>query len=332
LTVIWSLARVAPGRCAGVLATSRVARALAWVALACATGWLVRGEILRPELPEGVTVTTDLVYREAGGRLVRLDVYTPAGPAPRSGRPVVVAVHGGGWRGGGKSDFGRSLAVLARSGLVVVAVDYRLSRPGSPSWPENLDDVRAAVEWVGVHAPEFGIDPERLALMGASAGAHLALLAGLDQARAVTVDSFARNSRGRPIKIRALIDFYGPTDLRSLTSAGAASAGLMLGGAPGEVPALYDEAAPLRRVGRESPPVLIVHGSDDLLVPIDQSKALGAALERAGVANAVIVVDGARHGFGLQAGSRDLVPDVLAFLANAWKDGIQTSSRLVQAP
>jgi acetyl esterase/lipase len=323
----------------GAVLSAAPARALAWVALAGATGLLVRAEVQRSELPEGVRSTTDLVYRVSGVRRARLDVYRPAGPAPPGGWPVLVAVHGGGWRGGSKGAYGRDLARrLVPRGLAVVAVDYKLSYPGAPAWPENLNDVRHAVRWVRDHAGTFGIDPDRLALMGASAGAHLALLAALEAAgqaggegRAgaapVTAGEGFRKHSGSQNPIRAVIDFYGPTDLRALRSARAATGepvGLLLGGSPGEVPGRYDAASPVRLVSPAAPPVLIVHGTEDALVPLDQSRELAAALDRAGVPHRLIVVDGARHGFGPEAGSKDLVPEILAFLGAAWNYKLQT--------
>lgn len=296
----------------GSLGTAAPVRVLAWLALAGATGLLVRAEVVRRQGPEGVRVFADLVYREAGGRPLRLDVYIPDGPAPSAGRPALLAIHGGGWRGGGKGDYGRTVAPLARHGLVVVAVDYRLSRPGAPSWPGNLDDVREALRWVRLHAADYGIDPERVALIGASAGGHLALLL------ATTPDPSDPNPAP---SVRAVIDFYGPTDLRAQYSQRTAARGsiaLMLGGTPEEVPARYDGASPWRRVAPGFPPVLIVHGTDDALVPMGQSLLLAAALSRSHVPHRRIAVGGARHGFGLQVGARDLVPDILAFLKSVW--------------
>lgn len=294
------------------LGMAATVRALAWLALAGATGVLVRAEVRRPERTEGVRVFSDLVYREDGGRRLRLDVYVPEGDTPPGGRPALLAIHGGGWRGGGKGDYGRTLAPLARRGLVVVAVDYRLSRPGAPSWPGNLDDVREALRWVRRHAADYGIDPDRVAAIGASAGAHLALLLGTTP---------GPGADPQPRALRALIDFYGPTDLRTHfdeRTAANGSIGLMLGGTPAEVPARYEDASPLRHVAPGLPPVLIVHGTDDALVPSGQSSSFAAALGRAGVPYRVIAVGGARHGFGLRVGARDLTPDILAFLENIW--------------
>jgi acetyl esterase/lipase len=129
-------------------------RVLAWGALLGATGLLVRAEVERPHLPEGVVAYTDLVYRRDGDRRARLDVYVPDRPPPPGGRPAVLAIHGGGWRGGSKTAYGRMAAALARRGYVVVAVDYALSKPGTPSWPTNLEDIRAAVRWLRRHADD----------------------------------------------------------------------------------------------------------------------------------------------------------------------------------
>lgn len=312
LQVVWSFG------------TSKAARAVAWLALIGATAALVRGEVNRPEGIEGVRVYTDLVYREHGGRRVRLDVYEPVEPAPKGGRPVLVAIHGGGWRGGSKSDYGRSLAPLVRQGLVVVAVDYRLSGPGAPSWPVNLEDVRASVRWVRRHASDYGIDPDRLALIGASAGGHLALLLG-------------NGSVDQRDSVCAVIDFYGPTDLAGLYASRTVAdgaLGLFLGGSPGEMPARYQTASPIRRIAPGGPPVLIVHGLDDTHVPLEQSRLLASALEKAGIPHRLIEIEGARHGFGLKAGSRDLVPDILAFLQAAWtrSTSSKTAGPLISRP
>lgn len=292
------------------IGTSPVVRALAWVGLIGASGLLVRGEVSRPDRPDDVRVVADLVYRSSVGRRGRLDVYLPEGAAPRGGRPALLAIHGGGWRGGGKADYGRSLVPLVRRGLVVVAVDYRLSRPGSPSWPENIDDVRAALRWVYDHAADFGIDRDRVAAIGSSAGGHLALLLATSDRPA-----------GRAAPVRAVIDFYGPTDLRTLFDSGTGadrSVGMLLGGTPETAPERFKAASPLSGVRPGLPPVLIVHGDDDPLVPAGQSRALAESLERAGVPHRLITIAGARHGFGLVAGNRDLVPDILAFLDGVW--------------
>lgn len=295
----------------------RAARVAAWLVVVAATGLLVRAETEQPALPEGVVVHNDLVYRRAGGRSARLDVYLPARRAPLGGRPAVIAIHGGGWRGGSKSACRPLATRLAQRGYVVFSVDYLLSRPGRPSWPENLADVRQAVRWVRTHAGDYGVDPNRIAALGASAGGHLAALLGTDPA----LRSRGRAGDAADATVQAVIDFYGPADLARLhdgPEAPTIALDLLIGAVPAAARSRYGEASPVQHVSADDSPMLLIHGSDDRLVPPDQSRRLSAALERAGVAHRLIVVAGARHGFGFRVGPRDLLPDVLAFLDSVW--------------
>jgi len=121
-----------------------------------------------------------------------------------------------------------------------------------------------------------------------------------------------------------VIDFYGPTDLRSLIDSRRETSGsihLFLGGGPDRFPGRFEAASPVRHVSHDDPPMLLIHGTDDALVPVSQSEALASALETAGVPHRLIVVEGARHGFDLEVGGRDLVPEIIAFLDASWKDG-----------
>jgi acetyl esterase/lipase len=287
---------------------TRGLRVAAWGVLAVVTGLLVHAEGQRPDRPRGITVSSNLVYREAGDHAPRLDLYAPRTPAPSEGRPAIVAIHGGGWRGGSKNDYGRSLVRLAEHGYVVAAIDYRLSRPGAPSWPANFDDVREAVRWLRRHAKEYSVDPDRIAALGSSAGGHLAALLG------TCPDDAAQ--------VQAVIDFYGPTDLLALydnRKRTTTALTLLLGGRPDECPARYESASPIHYISADDPPMLLIHGGDDALVPLDQSRALADALARAGVPHRLIVVENARHGFSLEVQGRDLLPEILAFLDSAWK-------------
>ena len=105
------------------------------------------------------TIQRDIVYRSVPGDVQRLDVLAPSGAAPIGGRPVVLAIHGGGWRRYGKTQYEAVVAPLLREGFVVVAPNYRLSGPGRPSFPIVLDELRDAVRWVRAHAEVFGGDP-----------------------------------------------------------------------------------------------------------------------------------------------------------------------------
>jgi dipeptidyl aminopeptidase/acylaminoacyl peptidase len=125
------------------------------------------------------------------------------------------------------------------------------------------------------------------------------------------------------------VDFYGPADLRGLLESRRETGGpihLFLGGGPDRFPGRFEAASPVRHVSSDDPPMLLIHGADDPLIPVAQSEALAATLEAAGVPHRLIVVEGARHGFDLKVGGRDLVPEVIAFLDDAWKDKERTKS------
>jgi acetyl esterase/lipase len=289
---------------------SLVVRVTGWAVVLAVTGALLRSQGPRAELPDGVRVDRDLGYGSATHDGGTLDLYRPQGPAPPGGWPVVVAIHGGGWRGGDKGPFGRSLTGLVRHGLAVAAVNYRLSRPDRPIWPANFEAVREAVRWIRHHAPQLGLDGQRIAALGASAGGHLAALLGTETEDPTTA-------------VAAVVDFYGPTDLPELCGPVAAPGGpvaLLLGTTAGAAPDLAHSASPAQRVTSRSAPMLIFHGRDDRLIPVEQSSRLANALEAAGVRHRLVLLDDAAHGFGLVVGGHDLTPEILAFLNRSWND------------
>ena len=266
-------------------------------------------------------VIRNLVYRTVGANSVRLDVYVPRpifrppGKQPRL--PAVLAIHGGSWIGGSKSLYGPQLARLAQAGYVVFAADYRLAKPGAPSWPEALDDLRAAVRWIRVHADEYHVDPERIVALGSSAGGCLALLLG---SLPPASDPGEVSSQ-----VQAVVSFYAPSDLGALVASRhlAHEPALLFTGIDDEHPrAILDHASPINHVSRDHVPTLLIHGTEDRWVPLEQSLRLDQALDEAGVSHRLLVVPGARHGFELVVKfpqTRNLLPEILAFLENVWQ-------------
>jgi acetyl esterase/lipase len=290
------------------------ARLVLWSLLLTATGYLVKAEVTRPDLPEGVLVRKGLIYRIDGERRVALDLYRPEGAPPRSGWPALVVIHGGGWRGGDRAEYGRSMAVLARHGMVVASIDYRLSKPGVPSWPKNLEDVRAAVRWLRGHAPRIDVDPARIAALGSSAGGHLAALL------ATRGDDDLPGPGVPSARVSGAVVFFGPSDLAALlrqSQGASASVELFLGGSPPNDVSLA-EASPLTYATHDDPPMLLIHGTDDRRVPLEQSEILDARLTEVSVPHRLVRIEGARHGFGLKPGGRDLGPEIYAFLDSLW--------------
>lgn len=205
-----------------------------------------------------------------GYRPLLLDIHRGAEPAP-----LVLYLHGGGWRVGSRSSFGPMLADrqpfarLVDAGFTVASADYRLT--GEAAFPAQLDDATAALAWLREHADEYGIDADRIVLWGESAGAHLAALLGL-----------------RSDGIAAVIDWYGPADLTTF-DADQAEAGIEATPAPGStetretlllggVPGRAAEASPVTYVHDDAPPFLILHGTADRFVPCVQSRRLAKAL------------------------------------------------------
>jgi len=284
------------------------ARAAAWGVLVGASAFLVRAEVREPGTPAGIIAYTEIVYRHDGGRAPRLDLYVPTDPIPTGGRPALIAIHGGGWCGGRKDGYGRLAAVFAQHGYVVAAIGYRLATPKEPAWPANLDDCRAAVRWVRRHAADYGIDPDRISALGASAGGHLAALLG-------TMPD------GHDTRVAAVINFYGPTDLAAIVRQSPAArlpVARLLGADPDRNPGRTADGSPVTHVTGDDPPVLMFYGADDPTVRPDQGARLASALARAGVAHRLVIVPGVGHGFGFRVRRRDFVPEILAFLDEVW--------------
>lgn len=279
------------------------------------------GPIRNEARSAGAVLLSSQVYtRTDDGVALKLDVYLPRGQASAGGRPVIMAIHGGGWRRFDRQDYGRFASALTSAGYVVVAPDYTLSAPGVPSWPRNLDEVREAVRWTRRNAERLGIDPARIAAMGESAGGHLAALLG-------TADDVPGED-GVSSKVGAVVDFYGPADLASLVR-DSPSAGYAvrqyLGGTPESLVDAYAQASPVVQASPDDAPTLIFHGTGDTLVPISQSRKLAQALESKGVRVRLVELPRAIHGFRTVVGRRNLVPELLAFLDSSWKDRIHLS-------
>jgi acetyl esterase/lipase len=263
---------------------------------------------------------SNVVYTSIGGQS-RLDVYEPVVSKTATGLPAVIAIPGGGWRWASRRDYGQAVAALSRSGYIVVAIDYAYSNPGAPSWPANIEDVRAAVRWVRGNASMLGVDPTRIAVMGESAGGHLAALAGVYSGNPTAAADLPNDARGADAgvsaSVQAVVDFYGPTDLSAEYQSTVHSHPdliTFLGGTPDQVPGRYQAASPADLVTANDPPMFIIHGTADRIVPYQQSVELDTALKDAGVPEQLTLESGVTHGFRFRIGALDLLPQVVSFL------------------
>ncbi len=261
-----------------------------------------------------MTEEVNVRYPTPAGPGESLNVYLPQGPVPADGRPVLIAIHGGGWRRLDKGGYGDRIAgAFVPQGYVVVAPNYMLSARGRPSWPVNLDDVRSVVAWVRTNAGELDINSNQVAAIGESAGANLAALLGTDP---------GPPEGGVSTQVEAVIAFSTPTNLSILGDesplAGLAAA-QFLGGSPEQLPASYAAASPIDHVTSGDPPMLLIHGLEDPLIPVSQSESMAAALTTAGVRNELILVPGG-HDLDFPVHYANLTPRLLEFLQTTWND------------
>jgi acetyl esterase/lipase len=260
---------------------------------------------------DGVAAAFDVPYQTLKGyRPLTLDLYQPR---PRSyPLPLLVYVHGGGFGGGDSrhagtfDDFPATLAALAAQGYVVASVNYRLS--GEARFPAALLDVKAAIRWLKGHA---AIDTTRVAVWGAGTGGQLAALAGVSCG--VPALSASDVPADAPSDcVQAVIDWYGPTDIKTAAlavdfNATDSDLGAFLGCEPAACPpGLAKLASPLSYVSATSPRFLIMHGGDDHVVPVAQSQALAAALKAKGVPAELLVYPGVGQSFA--RGGRPIPP------------------------
>lgn len=233
----------------------------------------------------------DLPYAD-GART--LDLYLPSrgGPAP-----VAVWLHGGSWVAGDKTPVPAVLLGLRERGFAVASVNYRLT--GLNSHPAQLHDVKGAVRWLRAQAPQYGLDPSRIYLVGFSAGGHLASLAALTTGDA-SLEGDVGGNRGQSSAVGGVVAYAGPSDLPRLagecagcevsTEFQALGCSFLLCGERGRA------ASPMAYAHRGAPPFLLLHGDADRVVPLEQSRLLDGALRSAGVSSRLVVVAGGQHG------------------------------------
>jgi acetyl esterase len=239
----------------------------------------------------------NIEYGQAGGTRLSLDARIPEGAGPF---PAAIIVHGGAWvAGDGRNSVLPLFQPLADARIATFSISYRLAKRGPDGFtlPGNIsqiltlgtasDDVRQAVAYVKSHATEYRVDPDRIALIGESAGAQLASMAALRP--------------GPNGAVRTVVALYGPSDLVKLAQTsvwipdniresvkGSAFESMLFGG--------LREFSPVTWVSRQSPPFLLIHGTADTLVPFDQSQDLCDKLHAAGVRCEIYPVKGGRHG------------------------------------
>ena len=263
--------------------------------------------------PDGYLLEPNVLYREVEGVKLRLDLYRPTeqeGP-----HPALLLIHGGGWKAGNRVTMGALGQSAAARGYLAAVVSYRLTdetgADGKPKfvYPDPVHDVKAAVRWLREDAARLQIDPDRIGVVGESAGGHLALMVGLvgpedglePDTPSANADPGAK-ADAKPVSTRVavVVNMFGPTELVSgfeTSERGKDWIRDFIGGTPEEMPERYRAASPLTYVSADDPPILTLHGRADRLVPVQQALQLDQACRKAGVSHQLIVVETAGHGF-----------------------------------
>ena len=266
-------------------------------------------------LPKGVRAEKDIQYVPGGDEAQRLDLYLPEQPSDKP-MPLIVTIHGGGWRGGSKA--GCPMLGMVPMGYAVASVEYRFSQKAL--FPAQIQDCQAAIRWLRANSKKYNFDPDHIGVTGSSAGGHLVALVGTSGGKKVFAPIGGNEEQSD--RVQAVCDFFGPADFNTVMQQAADDKNIKnifkfntpadpYSGLIG-VPLNSDQqkgaaVSPVHYVSKDNPPTLILHGTFDALVPYAQSVELAAALKEKGVPVFLQTLPGSGHGgpaFGKPAATK----------------------------
>jgi len=261
------------------------------------------------------SVQADIQYATTTtGEVLRLDLYTPESGA---GAPLVVWIHGGAWENGNKSAM--PLAPVIERGFAVASLDF--SPASKAPFPGQVHEIKAAIRFLRAQAKQYGYNASRIAIAGASSGAHLAALVGTSNGHR-ELEGTLGDHPTESSAVHAIVSYFAATNLTTILAQstpfglGVREPALkrLLGAAPKDAEPLARLASPVFQVDRNDPPLLLFHGDQDPQMPINQSHELEGAYEHQGLDAELIVVHGAAHGGDAFYSSQN-VQRVAAFLS-----------------
>jgi acetyl esterase/lipase len=246
-----------------------------------------------PPMPPGVRAVLDLAYVPGGDSAQMLDLFVPE-VRPDSPLPLLVWIHGGGWRKGSRNP-GHAIRFVSR-GYIVAGMGYRFSQVAK--WPAQIQDCQAAIRWLRANASDYGIDPDRIGVWGSSAGGHLASMLGTAGGQKA-FDPVGGNTV-QSDRVQAVCSYCGPSNFRTVRAQSESDAELktlvsfdnwtdpysnLIGSLLGQHPAAEDAASPVHYIRRDplNPAFLLVHGTADQHVPFAQARELADVLQKHGV-------------------------------------------------
>jgi len=263
-----------------------------------------------------VDVTRDIPYADNDNPRQRLDLYLPKQRKAGETLPVLVFIHGGGWRAGDKSSGAGNLMRFMTDGKFAgVSVGYRLTNEAQ--WPAQIHDCKAAIRWIRGNAEKHGLNAEKIVVWGTSAGGHLVSMLGTSgdvESLEGDIGSFDDESSA----VTAVVNFFGPENFETMVrqksdidrTTGNYPEALLLGGRVQDRSDVAKDASPVTHISKGDASFLTAHGTQDPLVPFAQAAELHEKLKQAGVPSVLVTMDGAGHGFA----SKELDDIILRFL------------------
>jgi acetyl esterase/lipase len=238
---------------------------------------------------------TDIEYARVGELALKLDLHRPQAENP----PLIVYVHGGAWRTGSKSDV--PIAPLLEKGFAIANVDYRLSTEAV--FPAQIHDIKAAIRFLRAKAAGFRLNTEKMAVVGSSAGGHLAALVGVTNGHKV-LEGRIGDHLDQSSRVDAIVSLFGASNLQSILAQSTEfgltvripALKLFLGGLPEKKPELAKLASPVAHLDTSDPPLLLIHGDADPQMPYEQSREFASAFEALNLQVKFVTLPGSRHG------------------------------------
>lgn len=267
---------------------------------------------LEPEIPASIIVNENIIYKETAQRPLLLDIYKSnllTKPAP-----VIIFIHGGSWAKGDKKDYLVYCLAFAQKGFATASLSYRFSH--ETIFPAAVEDVNCAIRWIKEHSKEYGIDSSKVALVGGSAGGHLAMMA----AYSADESYFSAGCDDSDIstEVQAIVNLYGPTDLTTDYAVAQEATQYLMGATYDENQDIYVNASPITHISADDPPTLTLHGSIDKIVPIYQGDILDKTLKQNGVYHDYHRLEGWPHTMDATVPVNEYAQAVMTEFFNKW--------------
>lgn len=246
--------------------------------------------------PDPIRVIADLPYANTANPRQQLDLYLPQKPSTDKPLPVVAIIHGTFQNADRKSGLGFAQALVPSGEFAAVSIGYRLS--DEAKWPAQIHDCKAAIRWIRANSQKYNLDPNRIGVIGPSAGGHLAAILGVSD-KVPELEGTLGEHRALSSRVACVVDLFGPTNLLALGvthNRANSPESRLLGGPLPEKQELARQASAITYITPDDPPFLIIHGNKDAVIPFLQSEMFVAALKKVEVSATLIPVDGGVHG------------------------------------